>query len=220
MARKKKDLHSEIQSMMKQRGAEYTIKTLTRRANRRLERASEGQRSALEYYIRERTGSANKFSASYAGLTKQQQQSKIDILEQFLSSKSTTKEGWKNIKASNVSKAAKSLGKEGYTLSDAELAEILKQVYTDNYDEKYRAINLVQAAKYEAELSGREWYGSEEAVKNAIMQKINAEDALKYALTLRKDVAANRAAIEKRQKEIQTRRNKVALSIGKNPRKK
>ena len=210
MAKKKSpDLHSEIQSMMKQHGAEYTIKTLTRRANRRLERASQGQRKALEYYIRERTGESKKFSASYAGMTKEQQQAKIDILERFLAGKSTTKEGWKQIKASNAAKANRALGLEGYELTDEELAEILEQVDSDNYDEKYRAINLVQAAKYEAELAGKEWFGSEEAVEKAIMAKFDADAALQFALNMRKNVEANRAAMAEKQAEIDKQRKQL-----------
>lgn len=214
MAKKKKpNLHKEIQRMMKQHGAEYTIRTLTRRANRRLERASEGQRKALEYYIRERTGDSKKFSASYSGMTKEQQQAKIDILERFLSARSTTREGWKAMKASNVSKANEALGLEGYELTDEELAEILEQVDSDNYDEKYRAINLVQAAKYEAELSGKEWFGSEEAVQQAIMQKFEAQDALQLALTMRESVKSARAEQEKKQKKMEKRRAQVGLRV-------
>ena len=216
MAKKKSpDLHAEIQSMISKYGTAQTIKTLTRRANRRLERASEGQRKALEYYVGQ-----EKFSAATKGLNTQQVQMKLESLEKFLGGKSTTKTGWKEIKTANVAKANETLRKEGYTLTDEELANILIQVDTSNTQAKYRAINLVQAAKNKAELEGDIWSGSEEQISDAIAEKMEASEALEAALQSRKAIQAKRKAEAKKQKQLQERHNKVALSVGKNPRKK
>ena len=199
--------------LTKQQQAE--IKLLTRRANRRIERASEGQRKAMKHYI-----GGEKFSAASKGFSYEQAQAQIEKLNKFLSGKSTTKAGWKEVKKANVAKANKKLGKMGLDLTDEELAEILIQVDTSNTQEYYRAVNLVQAAKDEAEMSGDLWSGSEEQIADAIAQKMEASEALEAALKSREAIKARRKAEAKKQKQLQERRNKVALSIGKNPRKK
>ena len=199
--------------MTKQQQSE--IKLLTRRANRRIERASAGQRKAMEFYIGQ-----EKFSAASKGFSYEQAQAQIEKLNKFLSGKSTTKAGWKEVKRANVAKANKTLGKMGLDLTDEELAEILIQVDTSNTQEYYRAVNLVQAAKDEAEMSGDLWSGSEEQIADAIAQKMEASEALEAALKSREAIKARRKAEAKKQKQLQERRNKVALSIGKNPRKK
>ena len=199
--------------MTKQQQSE--IKLLTRRANRRIERASAGQKKALEFYV-----GAEKFSAASKGFSYEQAQAQIEKLNKFLSGKSTTKTGWKEVKAANVAKANKTLGKAGYDLTDEELANILIQVDTSNTQAFYRAVNLVQAAKNEAELEGDIWSGSEEQISDAIAEKMEASEALEAALQSRKAIQAKRKAEAKKQKQLQERRNKVALSVGKNPRKK
>jgi hypothetical protein len=157
------------------------IKTLTRRANRRLERASEGQRNALEYYVKAMTGST-KFSASYAGLTYAQANAKLKSLQKFLDAKSSKISGWKAIKAANVSKANATLQQQGYDLTDKELAEILQQVDTADRKDFYRAVNLVQAAKVE---SAGAWSGSSSEIADAIKSKATAQEALERAIMAR-----------------------------------
>ena len=127
------------------------IKLLTRRANRRLERR------ALEYYI-----GKEKFSAASKGFTYTEAQAQIEKLNRFLAGSTSTRKGWDALKARQVSKANKEWGRMGYDLTDEELANVLIQVDTDNHQEYYRAVNLVQAAKDEAEFTGTDWYGSEE----------------------------------------------------------
>ena len=191
------------------------IKLLTRRANRRLERATPGQRKALEYYI-----GKEKFSAASKGFTYTEAQAQIEKLNRFLSGSTSTRKGWDALKARQVSKANKEWGRMGYDLTDEELANVLIQVDTDNHQEYYRAVSLVQAAKDEAELTGTDWYGSEKAVSDLLKQQIEADDAINYAKALRKEVEASRQALNKRQKDLQEKRRKAALSIGKNPWKK
>ena len=113
------------------------IRTLTRRANRRIERATPGQRSALNYYVNKATG-ADKFSASTKGLTQEQAAAKLRDLETFLNSPSSTRKGWDRIKEENVRKANETLSEEGYDLTDEELAEILEQIDTKNKKDYYR----------------------------------------------------------------------------------
>ena len=191
------------------------IKLLTRRANRRIERASAGQRKAMEYYI-----GSDKFSAASKGFSYEQAQAQIEKLNKFLAGRSTTKTGWKEVKQANVSKANKTLRKMGYDLTDEELAEILIQIDSSNTESFYRSINLVQAVKYEAELEGDIWKGTSDQISEAIAQKMEASEALEAALQGRKAIKAQRKAAKKKEEEMQTRRRKVALSIGKNPRKR
>lgn len=158
------------------------IRTLTRRANRRLERASEGQRSALEYYVKAMTG-ADKFSAAYKGLSYAEAQAKIRNLQKFLNAKSSTIKGWKEIKAANVSKANATLQQQGYDLTDKELAEILQQVDTADRKDFYRAVNLVQAKKIEDD----DWEGSSADIAAAIASKATAQQALERAINARNE---------------------------------
>ena len=159
---------------------------LTRRANRRLERASEGQRKYLEVFVQRMTG-ATKFSSSHVGLTPTQIESKLQKLRQFLSHELTsTRAGWKSRIAENVSKARQTWNKWGFDLTDEELAEILIQVDTANKGEYYRVVNLVYAKK-------REQYDGLDAipqdkykqlVSEAIMDKASAQDAAVEAIKI------------------------------------
>ena len=179
------------------------IRRLTRAANRRLERATPGQRSALEYYVNKSTG-ANKFSAATKGLTSEQAELKIKILNRFMEPGGiSTRKGWDKIKRENVRKANETLTTEGYDLTDEELAEILIQVDTENTKDYYKSINLVEAAKYEMNKEAEEalaenpnadvefWTGSAEQIKKALAEKKTYQQALTDALQARIDRGKN-----------------------------
>ena len=158
------------------------IALLTRRANRRIERASEGQRRYLERYIRRMTG-GSKFSAKYAGMNEAQAQYKIEQLEKFLSHElTTTKRGWKELTRSNVAAANATFSKRGYNLTDQELADILMQIDTDNKIEYYRVVNVVYARKNQM---GDQWTGELDQIRSAIESKISAKAAAKMAIKIR-----------------------------------
>lgn len=154
------------------------IRTLTRRANRRLERASAGQRRALEYYINKATGGAGKFSAATSGLSFVEARKKIAALERFLNAKSSTRAGWEQMKADAVKSASETLGLMGYDLTDDELATILTQIDTSNKVDYYDALDKVQAAKYKND----DWTGSSTQIANAIAEQISSQQALKGAI--------------------------------------
>lgn len=166
------------------------IRRLTRAANRRLERASSGQRKALQYWVSKMTGQqgSTKFSSSFKGLTYEQAQAKIEKLEQFMQAKTTTISGWRATKAANVAKANETLGKQGYDLTDEELAEIFMQLDAAGTVDTYRAINLVQAAKWKADKAGGVWDGSSDEIAKAIGQKATAAQALQQALEARQSL--------------------------------
>lgn len=157
------------------------IRTLVRRANRRIERASAGQASAMEYYVQKATGAA-KWSASTKGLTFEEAALKLKQLETFLAGRSTTIRGWREIKQQNVSKANTTLSEMGYDFEDKELAEILMQIDTADKKEFYRAINLVQAAK---EGSGDAWKGTKKQIREALDDKATFQQAFERAIAAR-----------------------------------
>lgn len=160
------------------------LRTLTRRANRRLERATPGQRSALEYYVKGYTGGAGKFSAAAKGLTYEEVALKLKNLDAFLGAKTSTRKGWDELKNENIKKANATLSERGYDFTDEELAEVFIQVGEGSLKEKYRAINLVEASKREKESKGI-WEGSTDEIAKAIAQKATAQQALTKALKAR-----------------------------------
>lgn len=152
------------------------IQKLVRAANRRLERASGGQKRYIENYIKKLTGGDKKFSAAYKGLSAAEAEKKIKQLNRFMSKKrTTTKKGWKEF----VHNINAGLSKKGYELTDEELADILDQIDQASNDEFYRAVNLVTAKKAEMSAS---WDPSVEKIIEAIEQKIDFQNALKMAL--------------------------------------
>ena len=156
------------------------IRKLTRRANRRIERAVGGQKRFLESVVSSITGD-KKFSAATKGLTYTQAAAKLKSLEQFLGRMSTTRVGWDWIKMEIVHKARLSLDKQGYTISDEELADILMQVDAENKTEYYRAIDLVQAEK-DAGADNVNF----DRINELITSKITAQEALKMSIEARK----------------------------------
>lgn len=156
------------------------IKKLVRAANRRIERATGGQASYIESYVKRVTGGSEKFSAAYKGLSAAEASKKIEMLERFMSKKeTTTKTGWKEFKKESIRKSNAALSEMGYDLTDEELAEILEQIDAGSNEEFYRAINLVTAKKVE---EGRSWDPTADKVAEAINQKIDFQGALKAAL--------------------------------------
>ena len=176
-------LHAEIQKMMEQKGTAATIRQLTRRANRRIERAVGGQRTYLESIVR-----GGKFSASVSGMTETQKRAAINRLERFLGAWSTTRVGWDVVKMDIVHKTQKTLAAQendkvaGYTITDEELAEILMQVNDKDKTEFYRVVNLVEAAR-----NKEGWQGTADEIASLIKQKISDQDALEMAMAVRKE---------------------------------
>ena len=153
------------------------IRRLTRRANRRIERAKGGQKAYLESIV-----SGGKFSAATKGMSQQQAAAQIRKLEKFLNRMSTTRVGWDWIRKEIVHKAAQTLSKQGYSITDDELAEILMQIDASDKTEYYRVINIVEAKKNE----DPGWKGTAANIQAAIEDKISAQQALDRMLASRK----------------------------------
>ena len=157
------------------------IRQATRTANRRLERATEGQRRALQKYI-----GTEKFSAITKNMSYQQAAAQLEKLNKFLAAKSSTRRGWEEIKRKSIINANKTLSKQGYNLTDNELADILEQLEDSRRQDFYRAVNLVSAEKDNGELETI----STQQISEAIAQKINNQEALEKALEAREKRAA------------------------------
>lgn len=171
------------------------IRQLTRRANRRIERATPGQRSYLESMVRRITGTgANKFSSAYKGLTERQATDKIRQLRQFLYEEdpetgeiinkiSTTRAGWDEMKARILAKTGETWRNvKGYHITDEELAIILEQEDIKDTKDFYRAVNLVEAQKFKYGKVNKNWKGTEENIAAAIDLKYGYKEALKRGL--------------------------------------
>ena len=159
---------------------------LTRRANRRLERASEGQRKYLEVFVKRMTG-ATKFSASHVGLTPTQIESKLQKMRRFLSHElTTTRTGWKYLTTEALSKTRQTWNDRGYDFTDEELAEILIQVDTSNNAEYYRVVNLVYARKHDKydNIDNIPQDKYRQLVAEAVAQKVSAQEAAVEAIKI------------------------------------
>lgn len=161
------------------------IRKLTRKAQRRMERATEGHRRAMEFSVQRAIGS-NKWSSAVKGFSYQEAEQRINVLSEFLKSEYTKIKPWNALKQENVEKARKTLEDRysGFNLTDEELADIFKQVSDKSRKDKYRAINLVIAAKAkQGELAPKL---SSEEISKAISEKVSYEAAYRRALRARK----------------------------------
>lgn len=157
------------------------IRKLTRAANRRIERATGGMKSALQYYAERLTGE-KKWSSAMKGKSYQEAAMQIKLLEKFMRAETTTITGWKRVKKQSVKKANETLSGMGYDLTDEELAELLEQLGESDNAAFYKAVNLVQAAKYK-----NDWQGSKDQIADAISEKVSNQEALRRALKARDD---------------------------------
>lgn len=174
------------------------IATLTRRANRRIERATPGQRNYLESFVRRITGGQSKFSAASAKLSEREAEKKLQELRTFLGPEdkpveTTTRKGWERLKNKGVETAGATWrNKLGYSITDEELAVILQQEDIRTTKDLYRAVNLVEARK---EKLGDEWDGTEKQIGEAIALKYHYKAALKRGLKA-KEARQKREAAE------------------------
>lgn len=180
------------------------LRRLTRAAQRRMERATPGQRRSLEYLTKRATGET-KWSSAAAGMTTQQAKAQIAKLEKFLASPYTTKRGWAAEKAENVRKAQEKLARrrKGFNLTDKELGKIFEEV-TEKFNisdeelaelqmsfeealhkEKYRVINLITASKEEG---GNKFKVNATTIADAMADKATAAAAYERARKARKRI--------------------------------
>ena len=117
------------------------IRRLSQQAQRRMRRASGGQRRYMESSWKRATGQS-EISGKTKGLTERQAAAKIRQIKKFLAAETTTKRGWQNVISRSVAAANETWGKRGYDLTDEELADILEQVDAENKGEYYKCYLL------------------------------------------------------------------------------
>lgn len=170
---------------------------LARAANRRLERATEGQRDSLEhnikdYHVRESKGGL-KFQQGQAKSEAEYRQRKRE-LEKFMGAKTSTRGGWERIKEESLNKAGGKLRDMGYDVTDEEVVNIAKETGGHN-PAFYKALENLTAEKFEQELldeMDEEYY---EDLDEMLEQRRTDQQATEAFLKARK---ANQEAAEKK----------------------
>lgn len=173
------------------------IRRLTRQAQRRMERAYEGQRRVLEHEVLKATG-ATKWSSAYKGFSYERAEQQIQLLQEFLGNRISKRVEWEGVK-----RRVTTLSKMGYHITDEELADILIQMKERKWKDIYRAVNLVEAKKgrklrnaliskagreaprdIQIELTAQE-------ITTALNYKITQQQALEQALAAQEKIQAH-----------------------------
>ena len=127
---------------------------MARAANRRLERAEESQRSALDYYLKDyhtRQGAHGTVFQQGKAKTEREYRARMKELERFMGTEDkptiSAKKQWEAVKQSNLESGIEKLqGK--YDLPDEVLAQVIKETGGKKKAGKafYTALNNVMAA--------------------------------------------------------------------------
>lgn len=174
---------------------------LARAANRRIERATEGQRNALEYYLRgyhtrKRDNGMIVFQQGNAK-TEREYKARMKELKRFMEGDPkekdeeykpiSTRAGWEKLKKENVAKAAETLRAAGNDITDEELEMILIEGAEEDIGGSdpvmLAAVQNVQIAKAEA---GEKWTPSPEAIRAAIDQRRSDQERVEQLIRTRK----------------------------------
>lgn len=163
------------------------LSNLARAANRRLERASEGQRAYLErqiskYHTRQRSGGATVFKQGKAA-SESEYRARMRELERFMSAQTSKITGWKEVKKAQVKAAGETLRGEGYDLTDEELAAILEELDEGHSSAAfYSALANVEISKSSA---GANWQPDKETISAAINERRSAQQRTEQLLKIR-----------------------------------
>ena len=172
---------------------------LARAANRRLERATEGQRAYLEYQIRkyhtrERESGMRVFQQGKASTTAEFN-ARMRELRRFMGYddkqvRSSYRKGWEQMKAEQVAAGGAKLRGIKVNITDEELALILQELDAKNKDATlYDALVNVELAKEEA---GDKWEPSQEAIQTALAEKRDDQEKTERLLRLREENKKNK----------------------------
>lgn len=171
------------------------LKNLARAANRRLERASEGQRASLEFNIKKYHTQKGKYGISFsqaAAKTEREYKQRMAELEKFMQAKTSTKRGWNALQESNIEKAVGTLDQMGYDITEEELAVILRELKGLKGKDFYTVLENVEAAKYEKESSGEEF--TEKDLKKELNTRREEYEATLKSMKARIEREKKRAA--------------------------
>lgn len=170
---------------------------LARAANRRLERATAGQRSELDHYLKgyhTREGAHGTVFQQGKAKTEAEYRQRMNELRSFMEGKTSTRRGWESVKQEGVSKAADTLKEQGYDITDEELAQILKETggkkaAGNNF---YKALNNVQAAKEKKANRGKDTDLSPEELSAEISRRNTEQQAATRLARIRETGAKRR----------------------------
>lgn len=161
-----------------------------RAANRRLERATPGQRAYLEkqiekYHTRERAPGFNVFQQGKAQ-SEAEYRARMRELDTFMAAKTSTRKGWKSVKKAQVEAAGKTLReKQGYNLTDNELALILEEIDTGHGSaDFYKALANVEINKAAA---GDRWTPNAETISAALAERRSAQERAEMLIKARSE---------------------------------
>lgn len=189
---------------------------LARAANRRLERATEGQRDALEFYIKKyhvrESKDGLKFQQGKAKTAAEYRQRKKE-LEKFMGDdesakkggNSSTRRGWERIKSESLSASKAKLDAMGYDATEEEIANIAKETKGHNA-EFYKALENLTAEKYERYLNEEAEAELQEEYEEEITQRRTDQQATEAFLKARKakkEAAAKKARMDRMRKDIE-----------------
>ena len=162
-----------------------------RAANRRLERATEGQRAALEHYTRQyhtrvRDNGMIVFQQGKAK-TEAEYKARMRELDLFMGTAEdptiSKRSEWERVKKENVRKAGDTLREGGADITDDELAVILEETEGGSTADFYKALANVEIAKNSGD---SEWTPSREKIKEAITARRSAQERATALIKSRK----------------------------------
>lgn len=162
------------------------LAAIARRANRRLERATQGQRAYLEkqiakYHVRQRPGGATVFQQGKAKSTAEYR-ARMRELEAFLKAETSRRKGWDAMKAAQVSAAGETIRQGGYDITDQELTGILEEIGEGHSSaEFYKALANVEISKRQNDSENL----SRDEIRNAINERRTAQERTATLLRLR-----------------------------------
>lgn len=159
------------------------LRKLEKRANKRISRMTPEMKEAIfEYRKGERFSIKNPASrGEYAA--------RMAEVEKFLSSKITTKTGWKQLKKSALDRSVETLRmRRHYDLTDEEFANIFKEIKKKSALQFYKTLDIVQAKKYNAEAKGDIFDNKalEDAITSALKSHISFKEAIRKKTKARK----------------------------------
>lgn len=161
-----------------------------RAANRRIERATEGQRKALEHYTRQyhtrqRANGMYVFQQGKAK-TEAEYRARMRELDLFMGSAEqptiSKRSEWERVKRENVKAAGETLREDGSSITDEELATLLEELDGGGPAEFYKALANVEIAKDRA---GDNWSASAEAIREAIAARRSAQERVEMLIKAR-----------------------------------
>ena len=173
---------------------QHELANLARAANRRIERATPGQRQALEYYLkgyhtRERENGMRVFQQGKAKSVSEYKQ-RMKELRKFMGTEEeptiSRRSEWEKVKREAVKKAGETIRKQGYNITDDELSNILQEAHPADSTEFYKALANVEISKNEA---GDFWNATRNEIAKALESRRTAQERAEALIRSRKEAS-------------------------------